>query len=355
MSLLNTFIKLTDNPYASIVKDGLICGDVEGFISTGSYYLNGMLGGSIYSGIADNKITVLAGETTTGKTYLVMDIIKSFLKKHPNGEVVYFETEGAVTKNMFVDRGIDIHRVGIFPVNTVQEFRTQIIKMLDTFLATPKDERIPLIFCLDSLGMLSTTKEMEDTAAGKETQDMTRSRLIKGIFRTITLKLSVAKCALVVTNHVYDEQGLFPKKVQSGGQGIALSASTTVFLSKRKDKEGTDVVGNIITAKLIKGRLTKENSSVEILLNYTTGIHPYYGLLALGTKYGIFKKLGNKYELPNGNKHFESHILKNASSIFTEDLLNQLDECAKKEFLYGKSNALDEVELIDDIDIEEEV
>ena len=350
MSLLKNFIKLSGNSYASVAEDGLICGDIEGFISTGSYLFNGLLGGSLFAGIADSKVTVFAGETTTGKTYMVLDVVKSFLKKHENGLVVFFESEGAITKSMLSERGIDIRRMGIFPVDTVQNFRTQIIKMLDNYLETPVEERVPLLFCLDSLGMLSTTKEMEDTAAGKETQDMTRSRLIKGLFRTITLKLSVAKCALVVTNHTYDEQGLFPKKVQSGGQGIALSSSTTVFLSKRKDKEGTDVVGNIITAKLVKGRLTKENSTAEILLNYSTGIHPYYGLLDLGTKYGLFKKLGNKYELPNGDKRFESYILKNAESIFTPELLTKLDEFARKEYLYGRSTNQDNL-ILDEDDI----
>jgi RecA/RadA recombinase len=351
---IKKLIELTGNEYASTVDEGIKCGDFDSFIRTRSYLFNALLGGSLFAGVPQGKITVFAGETTTGKTYLVLDIVKSFLEDNENGFVCFFESEGALTKQMFTERGIDGSRVAILPVNTVQEFRTQIIKIIDAQLNTPENERTPLLFCLDSLGLLSTTKEIEDTAAGKETQDMTRARLIKGLFRTITLKLSLLKCPLIVTNHVYDEQGLFPKKVQSGGQGIQLSASTTVFLSKKKDKVGDEVSGNIITAKLVKGRLTKENSKAEILLNYKTGINPYYGLLELGTKYGLFKQVGRKFELPNGEKHFASYFLKNGDAIFTKELLEKLDEFAKKEYLYGQpSDNQDDFGELGEIEIAE--
>ena len=177
---LKQIIKETGNEFASIVEDGVEAGDVEDFIDTGSYILNGLLSGSIYKGLPANKITAFAGESATGKTFFVMGICKNFLDSNPDAGVIYFESESAITKQMVVDRGIDPKRMVIMPVTTVQEFRTQSLKVLDSYLAQNEADRKPLFLCLDSLGMLSTTKEVEDTADGKETRDMTRAQVLKG-------------------------------------------------------------------------------------------------------------------------------------------------------------------------------
>ena len=209
---LRDVIKQAGNEYAAIVDDGVEAGDIDSFIDTGSYILNALLSGSIYGGLPSNKITALAGESATGKTYFLMGIVKSFLDKDPNAGVIYFESESAITKQMVVGRGIDAKRMVLQPVTTVQEFRTQAIKVLDMYLAQNESERNPLFLCLDSLGMLSTTKEIEDTADGKETRDMTRAQVLKGAFRVLTLKLARAKVPLVVTNHTYESMGLFSTK-----------------------------------------------------------------------------------------------------------------------------------------------
>jgi hypothetical protein len=125
-----------------------------------------------------------------------------------------------------------------------------------------------------------------------------------------------------------------------GGSGLEYAASTILFLSKKKDKDKSDnsITGAIITANLKKARLTIENKKVETLLDYATGLDPYYGLLDLAEKFGIFKKVTTRYELPNGTKAFESAIQKNPEKYFTKDILDQIDEKCKDEFLYGKSN-----------------
>ena len=135
---------------------------------------------------------------------------------------------------------------------TVQEFRTQSINILDRYLETPKDNRPPMMFCLDSLGMLSTTKEIEDTADGKETRDMTRAQIVKGAFRVLTLKLGRAGVPMIVTNHTYDVIGsMFPQKEMGGGSGLKYALSI-IYLSKKKEKDGTEVIGNIIHCKNAK-------------------------------------------------------------------------------------------------------
>jgi RecA/RadA recombinase len=333
---LRDVIKQVGNEYAAIVDDGVGAGDVDSFIDTGSYILNGLLSGSIYGGMPSNKITALAGESATGKTYFLMGIVKSFLDKDPNAGVIYFESESAITKNMVTDRGIDPKRMVVFPVTTVQEFRTQALKVLDGYLAQNEADRKPLFLCLDSLGMLSTTKEVEDTADGKETRDMTRAQVLKAAFRVLTLKLGRAKVPMVVTNHTYDVVGsMFPQKEMGGGSGLKYAASSIIYLSKRKDKDGTEVVGNIIHCKNHKSRLTKENKMVDVRLTYDKGLDRYYGLLELAEKYEIFKKVSTRFELPDGSKQFGKTILNEPEKYFTGDIMHKIDLAAETEFKYG--------------------
>ena len=336
---LKNIIKEVGNEYASIVSDGVEAGDVDSFIDTGSYIFNALLSGSIYGGLASNKITAIAGESATGKTFFLMGIVKNFLDKNPNAGVIYFESESAITKQMIVDRGIDPDRMVIMPVTTVQEFRTDSLKVLDGYLLQPESKRQPLFLCLDSLGMLSTTKEVEDTADGKETRDMTRAQVLKAAFRVLTLKLGRAKVPMVVTNHTYDVVGsMFPQKEMGGGSGLKYAASSIIYLSKKKEKDGTEVIGNIIHCKNHKSRLTKENKMVDVRLTYDKGLDKYYGLLELAEKYDIFKKVSTRFELPDGSKQFGKTILNDPLTYFTDDVMKQLDESANKEFKYATSD-----------------
>ena len=340
---LKEIIKTTGNEYANLVEDGVESGDVENFIDTGSYILNGMLSGSLYGGLPQNKITALAGESATGKTFFLMGMCKHFLDANPDGGVVYFESESAVTKKMIVDRGIDASRMVVLPVSTVQEFRTQAIKVLDRYMQQDVDIRRPMFMCLDSLGMLSTTKEVEDTAEGKETRDMTRAQVLKAAFRILTLKLGKAKVPMVVTNHTYDVVGSYiPMKEMGGGSGLKYAASSIVYLSKKKEKDGTEVIGNIIKAKNQKSRLTKENSDCEVRLTYNKGLDKYYGLLQLAEKYDIFKKVSTKFELPDGRKVFGKTINDDPQSYFTDEVMEKLEEAAMKEYSYGGNNEWNE-------------
>ena len=335
---MNDFLKRVANmnEYASIVDDGVETGDVESFIDTGSYVFNALLSGSLYGGLPGNKITALAGESATGKTFFLMGIVKSFLDRDPNAGVIYFESESAITRQMVVDRGIDPKRMVIMPVTTVQEFRTQAIRVLDDYLTQDESDRKPMFLCLDSLGMLSTTKEVEDTAEGKETRDMTRAQVLKAAFRVLTLKLGRAKIPMVVTNHTYDVVGsMFPQKEMGGGSGLKYAASSIVYLSKKKEKDGTEVSGNIVHCKNHKSRLTKENKMVDVRLTYDKGLDRHYGLLDLALKYEVFKSVSTRIELPDGSKTFGKTINNNPEKFFTDEIMKQLDEAARKEFSYG--------------------
>jgi len=256
MSKNNPFtdvLKVLENEYAAVADEGTSA-DVIGFIDTGSYALNALYSGSIYRGMPANKISALAGEEATGKTFFALGIVKNFLDTNEKALSIIFESEGSVTKEILQSRGVDTKRVLIVPVETVQQFKTQAIRVVENHLATAEKERRPLMLVLDSLGMLSTTKEMNDSNTGKEVKDMTRTAEIKAAFRVITLKLSKAKVPLLVTNHVYQTMGMFPTKEMGGG---CLVSGTKVKMADGTLKEIQDIdIGDEVLTLLGKNEVT---------------------------------------------------------------------------------------------------
>ena len=349
-NFLNNLVMVSGNEDATSVDSGLVS-DIKGFISTGSYTLNALLSGSLYGGIPNNKITALAGEQATGKTFFCFNILKTFLDDNPEGVVLYFDSEQAITSQMFDERGIDSARVAVFPVSTIEEFRHQMIQVADSYRAE-KDKK-PILVILDSLGNLSTLKEMEDTASGKNVRDMTKAQALKATFRTLTVKCGAAGIPLLITNHTYDVVGSYvPMKEMSGGSGLKYNAGTIVFLSKKKVKDGTDVVGNIIKCRLQKSRITKENSMAETLLNYESGLSPYYGLTDIAVKHGVFKKVSTRIELPDGRKVFEKNINDKPEDFYTDEIMQQLEVAVAKEFKYGSAveeDAPETLEIADEV------
>ena len=335
MDFLKDIVKEVGGQYASIASE---IDESETFVDTGSYIFNALVSGSIYGGVSGDKITAIAGESSTGKTFFSLAVVKNFLNSHPDGYCLYFDTEAAINKSLLEGRGVDTKRTVVINVVTIEEFRTKTLKAVDIYLKKPEEERKPCIFVLDSLGMLSTNKEINDALAEKDTRDMTKAQLIKGAFRMLTLKLGQAKIPMLVTNHTYDVIGSYvPTKDMGGGSGLKYAASTIIYLSKKKEKDGTEVIGNIIKAKTQKSRLSKENKDVEIRLFYDErGLDKYYGLLELGELGGLWKNVAGRYEI-NGKKLYAKEIFKDPEKYFTAEVMQALDETAQKEFSYGKS------------------
>ena len=347
-SPFNDVLKVLENEYATVADEGTSA-DVVGFIDTGSYALNALYSGSIYRGMPANKISALAGEEATGKTFFALGIIKNFLDTNEKSLSIVFESEGSVTKEILQSRGVDTKRVLIVPVETIQQFKTQALRVVENHLNTPEKDRRPLMLVLDSLGMLSTTKEMNDSGTGKEVKDMTRTAEIKAAFRVLTLKLSKAKIPLLVTNHVYQTMGMFPTKEMGGGGGLKYAANNIIALSKSKNKDAEgNVTGIFIRCKNLKSRLTKENTETSVMLSYDKGLDRYYGLLDLALEHGIFKKVSTKIELRDGTTVFEKHITNNPTKYFTEEILQLIDAAAQKEFSYG-TGGIETEDIVEEI------
>ena len=333
MDFLKEIVKEIGDEYTQLAKD---IDDTESYIDTGSFIFNSLLSGSLFGGASRNRITAIAGESSTGKTFFSLAVVKNFLDNNPDGYCLYFDTEAAVNKGLLESRGIDLNRIVVVNVVTIEEFRSKALRAVDIYLKKSEEDRKPCMFVLDSLGMLSTEKEIRDALDDKQVRDMTKSQLVKGAFRMLTLKLGQANIPLIVTNHTYDVIGSYvPTKEMGGGSGLKYASSTIIYLSKKKEKDQSEVVGNIIKAKTAKSRLSKENKEVNIRLYFDErGLDRYYGLLELGEIGGLWKNVAGRYEI-NGKKVYAKAIYKDPEEYFTEDILQKLDAIAKEEFSYG--------------------
>ena len=336
MDFLKDIVKEIGYDYTQLAAD---ISDSEQYVDTGSLVFNGLLSGSIFGGVCSNKITAIAGESSTGKPIFALAVAKNFLDTNPDAYTLYFDTESSITRSLLESRGIDTKRFVVINVVTIEEFRTKALKAVDKYLQMPIEDRKPCMFVLDSLGMLSTEKEITDALNDKQVRDMTKSQLVKGAFRMLTLKLGQANVPLIVTNHTYDVIGAYvPTKEMGGGSGLKYAASTIIYLSRKKEKDGKEVVGNIIKAKTAKSRLSKENKQVDIRLYFDErGLDKYYGLLELGEIGGLWKNVAGRYEI-NGKKLYAKQIYANPEEYFTPEVMQALDETAQKEFSYGTSS-----------------
>jgi RecA/RadA recombinase len=343
MSLLKAVSSALSDGFGTVADVGAY-GDVTGFMDTGSYSLNALISGSLFGGFPTNKITGFAGEKSTGKTFFIIRGIKGFLDIDPENEVLIFDSEAAITRAQLEAQGIDVSRVAVEPVATVEEFRTKALNVLNKYheligphLKKNKFKAPPpkLMLVLDSIGNLSTTKEVTDIASGSDKRDMTKQQLMKGAFRVLTIECGRLNVPMLLTSHVYAAIGAYiPTNTMSGGTGAQYAASTLLFCSKSYDKDDKVTTGSIIKFVTEKSRLTREKQRVESLLRYDGGIDRYWGLLPMAEAAGIFKKVANKYELPDGSKAFEKAILRHPEKFFTQPVLEKIDEWCGKRFKY---------------------
>ena len=338
-NVFDDFFKSIADEYTTIAAEGKSCAEFSGYVDTGCYILNGLLSGSLYGGMVNNKITALAGKSATGKTYIALGIVKNFLDADPNAIVLYYDTEAAVPKKLMEDRGIDTKRVMISEPETLEVFKVHCVKAIDKYIK--REEKPPLLIVIDSLGMLASDSEMAKALDGKSPGDMgQRAKIVKGIFRTLTLRLGKAGVPLLVTNHTYEKPDQNAPEEVAGGGGLKYAAHSIILLSKALDKEGEgaakETVGINIRARTTKSRVSRENAVVHMSLKYATGLNKWYGLLQLAEKYEIIKKSGKQYLLPDGKKVWGKTINDDPEKYFTKDIMKQLEDAAKKEFTYGK-------------------
>ncbi len=318
------------------VDEGTI-NDVNQYHDSGSYVVNLILSGDLFRGYIGNKITALSGDSGTGKTFLALAAAKNFLENNKKGEVYYFDTEAATDAEQITNLGIDTSRIYHEAVQNIEDLSQMLLTIANAQMELEEKERVPLMVIIDSIGNLTTSKEMTDLTEGNDKVDMTKAKKLTAMFRAVTIPLTKAGICTIFTNHVYDTQEMYSQKIMKGGKSVVYLATTILEFSKSKDKDGTEVIGNIIRAKAVKARKAKENAIVRTYISYKNGLNRYFGLLELSEESGLVKRVGNRYEFPDGQKLSMKDILKNPETVYTKDFLVKLNEAVRGKFNYGDS------------------
>lgn len=344
----DSLVKSSGNPYMDLIDPELAGNSTP--VDTGSYLLNAQVSGSIYGGLPGNQISVLAGEKATGKTYILLKAIKMFLKD-PAARAIIWETEWATHENDLEIRGIDTKRCKILRARTVEDVHRQMFAILEPY-TKKKDNKYPLLFALDSAGMLATEDEVEQLAKKENKTDMgTKAKLLKKIFRTMAIPLGVASVPLIATNHVAIDRNSNPnpkyqRRKQVGGDGIEYASTTTLMFSKSQDKENDERVGIIITSKLDKGRKAVEGSVVDLKLSFKTGLNRYYGLMDIAADAGIVTRIGDRFKIGNGGSQYEKAMLRDPKKYYTREFLDEVDKACQEKFKYGNKDAEQETSQV---------
>lgn len=264
------------NPFGDVISKSNFSKITE-WIGTGNYHLNAVFSGDLFGGIPNNRTICLAGDSGTGKTFLLLNMVAQAQKM--GYYVVYYDTEGAVDVDNIRNFGVDPDTFDHQPVSDIAKFRTSITTLVKKLMeAKEKGMSTPkIMICLDSLGMLATTKEIDDAISGNTAADMTRAKTIRSLFRIITSDLTGLGIPFIFTNHTYASTGMFPTVNLSGGGGLIYSASVILALSKAQIKEGTIQTGIIVTVKTLKNRFGKP-IPIKFHIRWDRGMNPYIGM-----------------------------------------------------------------------------
>lgn len=374
--------------------------------NTGIFILNAVLSDmDIYKGLPEGKRVGIAGPPGVGKSYFTLNILKRYLDNNPTANAIVFESEFASIMEMAENIGIDMDRVFSLSVETLEDFKTQCVKILEDIDAQQTEheilvkkiteannkkikeaktkakvktkikevnpestileevdelvelEEIPspprYIMLLDSLGMLPSTRELTNALESSHKEDMGhRAKVIKSIFRIITLKLGLTKTSMLVANHSYGTLETYSKERASGGTGYQYAIDVGLILSKAQDKEegddGKERVGSIITMTLDKHRLVPEGQKFKVAISFKQGIHPYSSMITFAEEFGILTKDGQSYLFRDGTKVKMKEVRRNMDKYFTKEIMDELQVKIKNKCGFG--NDEEEIELGDDED-----
>ena len=345
------------NPLGSVMEQSNFS-EVTEWIDTGNYHLNACISGSLFGGWPNNRSCSIAGPSGTGKTYLILNSVRQAIEMGYN--VIFYDSEAAVDKTTMEKFGIDTSKVNYQPVNTVQEFRQSVTTITRRMQDAKRDgAQIPkVMIILDSAGNLATQKEIDDAVSGNEKADMTRSKVLKSIFRIIMTPMADLKIPFLFTNHTYQTQDFISRQVAGGGTGPEYAASIVLFLNKAqlKDSDG-DKAGIVVTAKPNKNRFAKPQN-IKFHLHYTEGMNRYVGLENyidwedIGITKGVIEK-GEKIPKKTARNWICKHLDETVSNsefftekVFSEEILKKIDAKIYDMFNYSTKTEIDVDELI---------
>lgn len=266
-----------NSKFGALLSEGGGTSQITEYIHSGNYLLNACLTGSLMKGIPNNRSVALSGESGCGKTFLLLNMCREAQKM--GYFIIYYDSENAVDADLAEKFGINLDMLRYEPVQTVQEFRSNVTTIIDSLIEKKEaGMKIPkILIALDSAGNLATQKEIDDAKAYTDKADMSRAKMMKSIFRIMMSKLGIIGGTFIFSNHIYKTLDLYSQDVQSGGQGIVYGASIILNMTKAKLKEGTEQTGIVVTAKPQKNRFCVP-TVVKFHISYQKGMNPYVGL-----------------------------------------------------------------------------
>lgn len=340
------------NPHATYLSEGSLS-KVDGWINTGSYVLNAVISGSINKGIPKNRVTLFAGESMTGKTYIITKILANAQKE---GLVpVIFDTEGAIDSESASKLGLDTSKVKYVPCFTIEETRNTIYNFLTKVKESGQEGKF--IIAIDSLANLENQLSIDRMGKESTSMDMgTRARAIKSLLKTCTNMSRLTKTTFVITNHTYDDPSAMYEsmiKNQPGGKSVWYLSDVTVQLARKPEKDdGGKTVdsklavgqrnypGVILRALTVKNRFIRQYLQGEMYLSFESGLNKFYGLLDLAVGFGIVVQNGATYALADGTKLGYYKSWKDDEELWNTKILPVIEQKINSEWQYGNNDAV---------------
>ena len=286
MSIMDKLKKTSKIKETAILSKSQFFRDKD-FVTTDVPMINVALSGSVDGGLAPG-LTVLAGPSKHFKTSFGLIMASAYLKKYKDAVLLFYDSEFGSPQSYFENFDIDTTRVLHTPITNVEELKFDLIGQLEEL-----DRKDKVIVMIDSVGNLASKKELEDSINEKSVADMSRAKALKGLFRMTTPYLNMKDIPLIAVNHTYQEIGLFPKAIVSGGTGIYYSADHIWILGRQQDKQGTEVKGYHFVVNIEKSRYVKEKSKIPISVSWEGGVQKYSGLLDVALEGGYVTKPSN--------------------------------------------------------------
>ena len=283
MSIMDKLKKNSKVKTADILADSILFSEKD-VVRTEVPMVNVALSGDLDGGLSSG-LTVLAGPSKHFKTSFALLMGAAYMNEHKDAVMLFYDSEFGSPQNYFESFGIDTSRVLHTPITDVEQLKFDLVSQLENI---ERDDKV--IIVIDSIGNLASKKELEDALNEKSVADMSRAKALKGLFRMVTPYLTMRNVPLLAVNHTYQEIGLFPKAVVSGGTGIYYSADNIWIIGRQQDKKGTEIQGYHFVINVEKSRFVKEKSKVPISVSWEGGIQTYSGLLTVALAGGYVTK-----------------------------------------------------------------
>ncbi len=283
MSVMDKLKKNSKVKFTSVLDKSEFFTEKE-MVTTPVPMINAALSGDLDGGLTSG-LTVLAGPSKHFKTSFALLMASAYLKEHEDAVLLFYDSEFGSPQSYFEAFDIDTSRVLHTPITDVEQLKFDLVNQLDEI-----DRGDKVVIVIDSIGNLASKKELEDALNEKSVADMSRAKALKGLFRMVTPYLTMKNIPLLAVNHTYQEIGLFPKAIVSGGTGIYYSADNIWIIGRQQQKKGTEIQGYNFVINVEKSRFVKEKSKIPVSVTWEGGISPYGGLLEVAMAGGYVVK-----------------------------------------------------------------